>query len=331
MKKYAIYGAGAMGTILGAYLSRAGADVTLISRNKEHIAELNKNGAKVVGKDNFVQKVRAITPEQINERYDCIFLMTKQRGNELLPTQLLKYLSDGGIICTTQNGLPEFAMAEQIGKEKTFGCAIAWGATFVKSGVSCLTSEKRSFAVGTLGKNFGKAEELKALLSCAGDVKIEKNLLGARFAKLTVNAAFSGLSAATGENFGYIYSHSKTNKVALKIINECFAVAKAAKIKIEPIQGHDMEKVLSSGGAIKNLISSIALKVSMKKHKDLQSGMLKDLENGRKCDIDFINGTISRLGQKYSVPTPYNDGVVEIVHGIENGLNELTPLNIDLL
>lgn len=331
MKKYAIYGAGAMGTILGAYLARAGTDVTLISRNAAHVAALNKNGAKVVGKDNFVQAVRAIAPDKINEKYDCIFLMTKQRGNELLPAKLTEYLSDGGIICTTQNGLPEFSLAEQIGKEKTFGCAIAWGATFVESGVSRLTSEKRSFALGTLGGDFKRAEELKNLLSCAGEVKIEKNLIGARFSKLAVNAAFSGLSAATGENFGYVYSHSKTNKIALKIINECFAVAKAAGIKMEPIQGHDMEKALTLGGPIKNLIASFALKAAMKKHKDLVSGMLKDLENGRKCDIDFINGAVSRLGRRYSVPTPYNDGVVDIVHGVENGLNELTPLNIELL
>jgi len=330
MKKYMIYGAGAMGTILGAYLSRGGAHVLLVSRNAGHVEALNKNGAAVTGKDNFTARVNAATPENIVGKYDAIFLMTKQRGNDNLPAELLRYLEEDGVICTMQNGLPEIALSERIGKEKTFGCAVAWGATFVKNGVSMLTSEKRSFAMGTLGSNKDKLKELKSVLSLAGEVKIEENLLGARMAKLTVNAAFSSLSAATGESFGYICSHSKTNRIALKIINECFAVSKAAGIKIEPIQGHSVEKVLTLGGPIKNLIASKALKIAMKKHRDLKSGMLKDIMEGKKCDIDYISGAVSRLGEKYSVPTPFCNEVTEIVHGVENGLNELTPLNAEL-
>lgn len=330
MKKYMIYGAGAMGTILGAYLSRAGVDIILVSRNEEHIKALRKNGAKVVGKDDFVSPVQAVTPDKIEGKYDCIFLMTKQRGNERLPAELLRYLTDDGVVCTMQNGLPEFLLAESIGKEKTFGCAVAWGATFEGGGVSRLTSERRSFSLGTVGGSKEKLKEIGDVLSLAGEVKIEENLLGARMAKLTVNAAFSGLSVATGEDFGYICSNKKTNKIALKIINECFAVAKAAGIKIESIQGRDMEKILTLGNPVKNFIASKALKIAMKKHRDLKSGMLKDLKEGKKCDIDYINGAISSLGKKYGVLTPYNDKTVEIVHGVENGFNELTPLNIDL-
>jgi len=330
MKKYMIYGAGAMGTILGAYLSRAGVDILLVSRNEDHVKALCSNGARVIGKDDFVCPVRAATPDNIDGKYDCIFLMTKQRGNERLPSELLKYLTPDGVICTMQNGLPEFNVAEQIGKDKTFGCAVAWGATFEKSGVSRLTSERRSFALGTLGGDREKLGEIGETLSLAGEVKLEENLLGARMAKLTVNAAFSGLSAATGETFGYIYSHSKTNKIALKIINECFAAAKAAGIKIEPIQGHDIEKVLTLGSPVKNFIAAKALKIAMRKHKDLKSGMLKDLKEGRKCDVDYINGAVSSLGKKYGVLTPYNDETARIVHGVENGFNELTPLNVEL-
>ena len=47
--------------------------------------------------------------------------------------------------------------------------------------------------------------------------------------------------------------------------------------------------------------------------------MLQDLEKGRKCEIDAINGVVCAYGRKYRVPTPYNDKVCEIVHGIEDG------------
>ena len=58
----------------------------------------------------------------------------------------------------------------------------------------------------------------------------------------------------------------------------------------------------------------------MKRHKKLVSGMLKDVQNGKKCEIDFIDGVVSKEGVRVGVKTPLCDKVVEIVHGIENGL-----------
>lgn len=328
MRNYAIYGAGAMGTILGAYIAKANVNIDLISRNAAHVAALKEKGASVIGKAAFTQKVSALLPEEMNKKYDVIFLMTKQRENKQIVAFLKEYLAEDGVVCTMQNGLPEFSVAEVIGKKKTYGCAVAWGATFVGEGVSELTSEKLSFALGGLEPDELRLREIEFLLSRMGEVDLESNLMGARFSKLTVNAAFSGLSTATGETFGYIYQKAKTNRVALKIINECFAVAAAAGIRLEPIQGHDIQKSLTLGNPLKNLLASAFLKLAMKDHKDLLSGMLMDLKRGRKCDIDFINGTVCALGKKYGVETPYNDRVVEIVHGIENGLYELSPENI---
>ena len=54
----AIYGAGGMGTILGAYITKAGYDIDLINRNKDHVSMLNKEGAKIIGKIEFIQKVK---------------------------------------------------------------------------------------------------------------------------------------------------------------------------------------------------------------------------------------------------------------------------------
>lgn len=328
MRRYLIYGAGAMGTILGAFMARKGIEVQLVSRNKEHISALKEKGAKVTGKEEFVQKVAALLPEEMSGTYDVIFLMTKQRNNKEIAGFLKGYLSDEGVICTMQNGLPEFSVSEIIGGRKTYGCAVAWGATFKEPGVSELTSSERSFALGGLQPDEDKLKEISSLLSCMGKVNIEKNLIGARFSKLTVNSAFSGISSMTGKTFGFVSSDTYANKCALKIINECFKVAEAADIKIEPIQGHDIRQVLTLGGNVKNFIASVALKIAMRKHKDLLSGMLKDLEKGKKCDIDFINGTVSSLGKKYGVATPFNDAVVKTVHEIEDGKRILSTENI---
>ena len=59
--------------------------------------------------------------------------------------------------------------------------------------------------------------------------------------------------------------------------------------------------------------------VSITFSKNQDKSMLQDLEKGRKCEIDAINGVVCAYGRKYGVKTPYNDKVCEIVHGIEDG------------
>ena len=79
--RVAIYGAGAMGTLLGAYIASNGKQIDLITRNAGHVAALNEKGARIVGNDNFRVDVNAFTPDEMSGVYDIIFLMTKQREN----------------------------------------------------------------------------------------------------------------------------------------------------------------------------------------------------------------------------------------------------------
>jgi 2-dehydropantoate 2-reductase len=71
------------------------------------------------------------------------------------------------------------------------------------------------------------------------------------------------------------------------------------------------------------------LPFAMRKHKKLRSGMLMDVQNGRKCEIDFICGVVVKEGEKVGVETPLCRQIVEIVHGIENGLYETDYKNVD--
>jgi 2-dehydropantoate 2-reductase len=100
--KVGIYGAGGMGTVLGAYISKAGYDIDLINRNKDHVLGLNKNGAQIIGKTNFTQKVKAILPEEMKDKYDIILLMTKQRYNKEVVESLIPYLYEESLVCTMQ-------------------------------------------------------------------------------------------------------------------------------------------------------------------------------------------------------------------------------------
>ena len=70
---------------------------------------------------------------------------------------------------------------------------------------------------------------------------------------------------------------------------------------------------------MKKKISFALIPICIKKHSLLKASMLQDLEKGKKCEVDAINGVVCAYGKKYGVPTPYNDKVCEIIHGIEDG------------
>lgn len=341
--KIAIYGAGAMGTILGALLTKGGLNnVDLITRNEAHVNGMREKGATIVCEADgteIVQKVNALFPNEMTEQYDVIFLMTKQRYNEEILQGLLPYLKEDGVVCTTQNGLPEPSVAKIVGKNRAYGAATSYGATFLDGGRVALTSkiEAMSMEVGGYENDGKKTGLLAEILSYAGKatgnenfVKTTDNLAGARWAKLAINAAFSGLSVITGMTFGEVARKHKTRKIALGVLRECMAVAKASGVSLAKMQGHDMEKMLGGETPLKRMIAYLVLPFAMKKHKKLVSGMLKDLENGRKCEIDFVNGVVVREGEKVGVKTPLCQKIVEITHGIEEGIYEISFQNTKL-
>lgn len=325
----AIYGAGAMGTILGAFITRAGRQIDLINRNQEHIVALRTNGANVCGTVQFVQPVQALLPSEMQGRYDIIFLMTKQRHNAEIAKFLKPFLAEDGALCTCQNGLPEPRLAEVLGADRILGCAIAWGATFRGAGMSELTSDPSAltFSLGTFGAG-NHLTDVYDLLSCMGHVTVEKNFIGARWSKLLINSAFSGLSTLTGETFGKISQDHAMRRVTQHIIKECIDVAEAADIHMEPVQGHRIDRLFNYRRPIKKAISYALIPIAMKKHRFLISSMLQDLRSGKKCEIDFINGVVCEYGKRYNISTPFDNRLVEIVHAIEDGQYPIAADNI---
>ena len=315
-----------MGTILGAFISKAGMPIELINRNKAHVEALNSGGAHVVGTMEFTQKVTAYTPDQMSGTYDVIFLMTKQQNNKEVVTMLKDYLAPDGVLVTFQNGLPEVQIASILGEERVLGCTVAWGATMQSPGVCELTSEPDalSFSLGAVSvvkhKHFDK---VKQMLEAMGTVDVEENFIGTRWSKLLINAAFSGMSAVLGCTFGEAAGPKDSRRIVQALIKECIDVCAKGGIRIEPVQGKDIVKLLDYKGGVKKAISFFIIPIAIRKHALLKASMLQDLEKGKLTEVDAINGAVSDYGRKVGCPTPMNDKVVEIIHAIEKG--ELKP------
>ena len=324
--RIAIYGAGSLGTILGAFISKAGVPIELINRNKAHIAALKEKGAQVVGTMNFNQPVVAYTPDEMSGTYDILFLMTKQQHNAEVVQMLKGFLASDGVLVTFQNGLPEVQIAEVLGEERVLGCTVAWGATMQSPGVCELTSEPDalSFSLGAISKQRSKHfAKVKELLEMMGTVELEENFLGTRWSKLLINAAFSGMSAVLGCTFGEAAGPKDSRRIVQALIKECIDVCQVGGIRIEPVQGKDIVKLLNYTNALKRAFSFFIIPIAIRKHAKLKASMLQDLEKGKLTEVDAINGAVSEYGRMVNFPTPVNDKVVEIIHRIEQG--ELKP------
>lgn len=330
--RIAIMGAGSLGTILGAYISKAGKNVDLIDPFEEHVKVLNEQGAHVIGTVDFVQKVNAITPDQMEGVYDLIIYMAKQTYNDTAIPQIQAHIDENSTVCVCQNGIPEYAVSSAIGEERTVGAPVGWGATFQGPGCSALTTEegRLNFTLGSLdGKINERVLMVKEVLESMGEVHVSENLMGLRWTKLLMNATFSGLSTALGTTFGGVLDDDDAMKLILKIGKECLDVAAGQGITMEPYEGYDFYTAFKRGNEETNAESIKLIREIWQPHYKLTASMAQDVMKGRKCEIYDINGIVCNAGRECGVPTPVNDMIVKIVSGMQDGTYQYVPSNIE--
>ncbi len=314
----AIIGAGSLGTIIGALITRAGKQIDLIDTYREHVDALNSNGATITGSVEMNVPVVALTPDEIAGHYDLVFLLTKQTSNRDMLSKLLAHLHADSIVCTLQNGIPEHSVAEIVGAQRTVGGAVGFGATWVKPGVSSLTSsydvlKNFAFEIGEIDDAIRpRLTQVQSYLQCVGATEIRTDLMGLRFSKLLMNATFSGMSAALGCTFGDVLNNPKAMTCLAFVADECIKVAHAHGVRLVQMQGEDFETFQLDSAA------DIPAKLPMYRkiwgaHAGLKASMLQDLEKRRDTEISYINGLISDMGRKRGVATPFNDKIVELV------------------
>lgn len=321
--RIAIIGAGSLGTIMAAVVSKNGGECVLIDTNKAHVDSLNEVGATVTGKMELKnQPVKAITPDEMEGVYDVVILLTKQTANQVVLKNLLPYIDENSVVCTLQNGIPEESVAAIVGRKRTAGGAVGWGAGYASPGVSELytSPEFMIIEIGNLDNVVDeKLQRVERFLKMAGGVTINTNLLGFRWSKLLMNATFSGMSAALGCTFGDVLDNEKALKCAVQIGKELIQVARAKGIILEEIvPGKDFYQFEVTDEV--NMEKAMAFaRVVWDVHRPQKASMMQDMEKGIPCEIGFINGLVSDGGDEFGIETPFNDTVVSTVKAFEVG------------
>ncbi len=331
--RVAIVGCGAMGTVIGAYLNQNGCAVDMVDAYAEHVEALNKNGAHIVGTVDMKVPVTALLPEDMSGVYDVVFLLTKQTANDIVLPHLKKHLGPESTVCTLQNGVPEPYVASYIGEERTVGGTILWGATFMGPGVSEVTQDlsrnDHLFEIGEIDGQIGyRIKKVAAILNHMGHTAVTDKLMNSRWGKLINNACMSGMSAAIGGTFGEVLDIEKARHCLSYLGKEVKVCAEAAGYEL-PILLHEQSPETLDICDQKMFEGNQEMFLTM--YSDMRTAkasMLQDLEKGKKTEVNMINGFVSEAGKKYGIETPFNDTVVEIVTGIENGKMPLSSDNL---
>ena len=330
----AILGAGALGIIMGALIAKGGYPIDLVDSYKENVDSLNANGATVIGFLELNVPVTALTPDQLEGCYDLVLLLTKQTNNEIALKQFLPHLHKDSIVCTLQNGIPEESVAAYVGKDRTIGGAVLFGATWEKPGVSSLTSpyentRKSAFTIGEMdGTLRPRLRQVKEILETIGKTEVITNLTEVRWTKLLMNATFSGMAAALNCTFGDVLDNSKAMECVAHIADETVKVCHAQGYRMVEVLGENFENFELTTNA--DIPQKIQLFRKLWDNQGAQKGsMLQDLEKGKKTEIDCINGVICQTGRKFGFSTPYNDRVVELIKEEEKSgrLNDFSYLS----
>lgn len=329
--RIALVGAGSLGTIAGALLSKAGLDIVLVDANEENVRALNEAGARVVGHMELTTPVVAITPAQLEGTYDLIIYLVKSTFDDVALPALLPHMRDDSMLLTLQNGVPEERVASFVGAERTLGGAVGWGGTWLEPGVSELTSNpaEMTYDIGEIdGSITPRLEMVKEVLDNAGEAIITDNLIGVRWTKLLVNVSMSGLSTVLDCPYGGILDDEKAITAAICIMMETIKTSQALGIKMEPMQGADPAIIFE---IVRQDIENAkgAVRFIWDPHRDIVGSMLQDCKKGLKCEVESLNGYMSKMSREAGVSTPVNDRVTEIIRKIEAGETEPAFSNLE--
>ncbi|MBT4289308.1 MAG: ketopantoate reductase family protein [Deltaproteobacteria bacterium] len=322
--RIALLGAGSIGTILGALISRGGENIVLVDSYKNQVESLNQNGAKIIGFMDCIIPVKAILPNEMSGKYDLIISTTKQTTLTESLTNALPFMHDQTIVLTLQNGIPEDISKRIVGEERVMGGGVEFGASWVKPGVSELTSDKSSLVIsfGRLdGKINKKTKAIQQTFLKFGRSHVTDNILGVRYSKLTDNSTFSAMSAVLACNNGKILDSYKAMTCIAHLGREAGLIIEKMGIKVEKIFGlqPDIENV---GFNTKKEMDRVIYNYWTPIYTPFRAGiasMLQDIQAGRKSEINQINGKFVELGKQMDIKVPFMETVTAVVTKLQNG------------
>jgi 2-dehydropantoate 2-reductase len=333
-RKIAVLGAGAIGSSIGADLTQGGHDVTIVDQWPAQIEALQSSGVRVCMTDQEVHvPVRALhlcDLSSANIAFDIVFLAVKSNDHRWLAEFIKPYLKSEGVLVATQNGMNDDSIASIVGRNRTVGCVLELSAEIFTPGLVKRNTTRTTtwFALGELdGFYTPRVKEIESILSKVGRVEVTNNIYGAKWTKLIANTMTMGPFGLLGLGNRDAAALPGMFDMSVKLGKESLAVGAALGYRMEPIFGLRADEFAGSGE--ENLVT--AMKTLLGHVSNGRTAPIHDHIKGRKSEMEFISGVVSRKGKELGIPTPYNDAVVEIDRQINTRAIKMDASNFELL
>lgn len=331
--KLLVWGAGAIGGTMGAYLARAGHDVTFVDVVEEHVDAINRDGIRITGPlDEFTAQAPAFTPAALRGEWDAIMLATKAQHTADATRALAPHLTANGCVISAQNGLNELTIAKIVGDARTVGAFVNFGADYLEPGVIHYGGHG-AVVVGEIdGRTTPRVSAIRDTWRDFDERAIATpNIWGYLWGKEAYGAMLFA-TALTNESIADALAMPRYRDVYIALAREALAVATARGVTPEAFDGFDPNAYRPDAPDRAAERSLDALVVHNRKSAKTHSGIWRDLAvRKRRTEVDPQLGIVVALGRDAGVPTPLIARVVELIHDIENGERALSLETLDLL
>ena len=325
-----IWGAGAIGGILGAYAARAGNPVQMVDIEADHVQAMRRDGLRIEGPvEEFAQILPAETPATLTGTYRRVILAVKAHHTRQAMLMLMPHLAQDGFVVSAQNGLNERVIAEMIGADRTVGCFVNFGADWLEPG-RILYGNRAAVALGELDNRVSaRVREMHALFALVEpEAVVTDNIWGYLWGKMGYGSLLFA-TALTPESMSDAMDPAQWRLVYAALGHEVMRLAQAEGVTPLGFNGFDPDAFLTRDTA--RMDASIdAMVAHNRKTAKTHSGIYRDLAiRKRKTEVDAQVGVLIEIGRGHGIPTLALSELCNLIHGIENGTRTQSTALLD--
>ncbi|MET1038778.1 MAG: 2-dehydropantoate 2-reductase N-terminal domain-containing protein [Aeromicrobium sp.] len=333
--RIAVVGTGANGASIGADLVRAGHDVTFVEQWPAHVEAMRADGVRVEMPDEVqttpVTAVHLCDVATLRGSFDLVLVVVKAYDVRWACELIKPLVADDGIVIGLQNGMTVDAMASIVGPDRTLGSVIEVSSNmFVPGVVARQSPPSRSwFAVGGVSAPaHARAEEVAAILRCAGAVEVSDDIVSSKWMKLVVNAAELVPSAILGLPLAEAEALPGMRDFMLRAGREAIEAAVRSGHRVRPIFGLEDADTDHPDLYVEQLFDRVLQHFTL---PETRTTVLQDWDKGRRSEVREINGLVVDEMRRYGADAPANAVTVDVALRIEAGELPAGTANLSLL
>ena len=316
-----VWGAGAMGGSIGAWLARAGRSVLFVDTDDAHAAAIRSSGLRITGPiEEFTVPAECVHPDRLDASLGTVLLAVKAHHTGAALDRIAPLLAEDGFVVSVQNGLNEMAISDRIGAHRTVGCFVNFGADVIEPGL-IMRGNRGACVVGELtGEISERARSVHALFQLfEPNAVLTDNIWGYLWGKLAYGSMLFA-TALTDDSIADVLDSQAHRPLLIGLAREAMAVAAARGVRPEAFDGFDPMAFSPEASDAEARASLDALVRFNRGSAKSHSGVWRDLAvRKRQTEVDAQIAPIAMLGDEVGVDTPLTARLVELIHDVEAG------------